>query len=135
MAKKLRAKKAVPNHPRPIPYWRELKAKKAMAKKAEQAAEGAAAELAQTLEGSEVTVKNGLPQKPFPLPDSSHGLWRVWCAECRCPMRVQEHLTRKPNYCEDCSPKHISIGSPNFVTDDDIGSYRSNAVMALDESK
>ena len=135
MAKKRTAKKVGSTNPRPIPYWRELKAKKAIAKKAELAVEDAAAELAHTVEGGEVMARNGWPKKPFPLPNSTHGLWRVWCAACRCPMRVQQHLTSKPNYCEDCSPKHISIGSPNFVQDDGIGSYRSNAVMALDESK
>lgn len=77
-----------------------------------------------------------LPPKPFRLPDSRFGLWRVWCARCREPMRVTESMVHVANYCEECSPKHIPVGTPNYVSDGgDFGSYQANAVMALEESR
>ncbi len=77
-----------------------------------------------------------LPRQPFRLHDSKHGLWRVWCAGCHEPMRVTESMVGKANFCEVCSPKHIPVGTPNYVCDGgEFGSYQANAVMALEESR
>lgn len=40
--------------------------------------------------------------KPYQLTGSL--LWRVWCARCGEPMRVNAVDAKKEHWCEECSP-------------------------------
>ena len=87
--------------------------------------------------------------EPYLLPDSKHGLWRIWCVRCGEPMRVtqadalgyRQHYDFKTvndvtvpaiRYCEKCDPPHMPPGSPTYIKDE-TDPWQDNAIRQMEE--
>lgn len=77
--------------------------------------------------------------KPYMLPDSKHGLCRVWCSRCGAPMRVcAKDVFLNPmfgilrtHYCERCDPKPPPL--PRAGPMDDHGPWQDIAIRCMED--